>query len=199
VAFYFAGRTKTFSLKRANFLSGIVLIFAACLLLSLAWAGHAVAGVHDRALHLFVDVVHLLIGAIWPMGLIPLIWFLRHIETQQSAGVAESEIAVLRRSSRLSFIAVLLLVGTGTVNGWLMIGSWTALVTTLYGGLLLGKVFIVGVMIGLGAFNRCRLLPRIPNAPQTIRRLRQTVFAECCLILIVLVIVGIMGMTSPPS
>jgi putative copper export protein len=73
------------------------------------------------------------------------------------------------------------------------------MITTTYGRLLLSKVVVVGIMIGLGAFNRLYLLPRMQATPILFRTLRRTILAESGLALIVLFIVGTMGMTSPPS
>jgi len=111
----------------------------------------------------------------------------------------DREIKVLQRFSQISLGAVLVLVVTGAINSWLMLSSWEDLVTTAYGSLLLAKVSIVGTMIGLGAVNRLFLLPRLQAEPSLLRALRRTILAESALALAVLVIVGIMGMTSPPS
>jgi putative copper export protein len=55
------------------------------------------------------------------------------------------------------------------------------------------------MMIGLGALNRLYLLPRIESEAVLFRMLRKTVLAESGLAAIVLLIVGMMGMTAPPS
>jgi putative copper resistance protein D len=177
----------------------ILLIVSGALLVSLAWAGHAVAGVHDRFLHLGVDVLHLVTGAVWPIGLIPLALYLWHQNRSSSQSLHGGAIETVRRFSRASFRAVLILVVTGTVNGWLMIGSWLALVTTAYGELLLAKVALVGIMIGFGAVNRMKLLPCLSSEPDSFPALRKNVLVESLLAVVVLVIVGMMGMTSPPS
>jgi putative copper export protein len=54
-------------------------------------------------------------------------------------------------------------------------------------------------MVGLGALNRLHLLPQIQATPIMFQTLRRTILAESCLALVILIIVGIMGMTSPPS
>jgi putative copper resistance protein D len=199
VALYFVSRGKSASLTRPSFLHWLVLGISGVLLISLAWAGHAAAGIHHHGLHLLADTLHLLIGSVWPMGLIPLACFLWHLDRRQQPLSADREIQALQRFSQMSLIAVLILVATGFINGWLMVGSWEALVTTTYGRLLLGKVLVVAIMIGLGAFNRLCLLPQIQAAPVKFQTLRGTILAESGLALVVLMIVGMMGMTSPPS
>ena len=199
VALYFVSRTKSASRPRPSFLNWLVLGISGVLLISLAWAGHAAAGIHHHGLHLLADTLHLLIGSIWPMGLIPLASFLRHLDRRRQTLSADCEIKALQRFSNMSLGAVLILVATGFINGWLMVGSWEALVTTTYGRLLLGKVLVVAIMIGLGAFNRLCLLPHLQAAPVKFQTLRRTILAESGLALVVLMIVGMMGMTSPPS
>jgi putative copper resistance protein D len=177
----------------------IALVLGGSLLVTLAWAGHAASGIHDGTLHLFADMLHLLIGAIWPMGLIPMGGFLWHLHRANRPALAEGEIAALQRFSQTSLVAVLAIVATGFINGWLMMGSWTALATTPYGQLLLLKIAVVALMIAVGGFNRFYVLPRLPADPNSLQRLRRTIIAESALAASVLLIVGIMGMTAPPS
>lgn len=199
VVLCFVRRSRKVLPSNASLLHWLVLAISAVLLVSVAWAGHAAAGIHHRFLHLLADTLHLLIGAIWPMGLIPLTCFLRHIDSENQIVPVDREIKVLQRFSQTSLMAVLMLLATGFINSWLMIGSWEGFVTTTYGKLLLGKVFLVGIMIGLGACNRLCLLPRMQENPITFQTLRKTILAESGLALVVLLIVGVMGMTSPPS
>ena len=62
----------------------------------------------------------------------------------------ETALAVIRRFSQTSLAVIFILVATGLVNGWLLVGSWPALFETVYGRLLLVKVTLTGLMIGLG-------------------------------------------------
>jgi putative copper resistance protein D len=199
LVFFFVSRRKTFLLPGPSLLNWFVPALSGVLLITLAWAGHAAAGIHYQALHLLADILHLVIGSIWPAGLIPLAGFLWQSDRRKQTLPADWEIKALQRFSQISLIAVLTLLVTGLINGWLMVGSWEALVTTIYGRLLLGKVFVVGIMVGLGALNRLHLLPQIQAAPIMFQTLRRTILAESCLALVILIIVGIMGMTSPPS
>jgi putative copper export protein len=168
------------------------------LLVSLAWAGHAAAGINDRATHLLADTLHLLLGAVWPVGLVPFALFLR----QAAAWPRDVALAVTRRFSQTSFAVVFLLGATGLINGWLLVGSWSALVGTGYGRWLLAKVAVTLLMIGLGAWNRFVRLPQLAVAPEGASRyslLFRNVVIETALAGIVLLIVGVMGMTPPPQ
>jgi len=198
IALFFVSRREPSSTVAALRGAWLVLVPGVLLLATLAWAGHSGSGNHFHVLHLAVDVLHLLTGAVWPVGLIPLGLFLRHFRAPVPATGDDLAVRVLQRFSRASLIAVLLIVGSGIINGWLMIGSWTALVTTTYGELLLMKVLVVFLMIGLGAVNRLHLLPRLAENAAVWTALRRTVAVESCLAAVVILIVAMMGLTAPP-
>ncbi len=190
VALYCVSTRRTLQVPGPAFLNWLVVVVSGCLLITLAWAGHRVAGFHHELLLLLADTPHLLIGAVWPMGLIPMAYFLWFIHNESRLLPAGEEIEALERFSQSSLIAVLLLVVTGSVSGWLLLGSWGNLLTTPYGRLLLSKLAVVAVMIGMGAVNRFLLLPRIHDGSAMFRTLRTTIVAESCLGMVVLFIVG---------
>jgi putative copper resistance protein D len=198
-AFHLMSRRKVVQSLKPSFLDWLSLVISSVLLVSLAWAGHATSGIRFHALHLIADALHLLIGAVWPVGLVPLFCFLRHIYRGDIIVPVDHEIRILQGFSQISLMAVLSIVATGTINGWLMVGSWGALVTTPYGRLLLGKILIVGMMVFLGAVNRFLILPRLKTGPALFQTLRRMILVESGLALIVLLIVGVMGTTAPPS
>ena len=196
LALLYETRHQHYFSSRFNWL---MLSLGSGLLISLAWAGHAVSGLHFQVLHLLADALHLELGAIWPMGLIPVLLFLGNLHGQEPARFIQEDLTTLKAFSNNSFRVVGLLVITGCVNAWLMMGSWEALVTTLYGNLLIGKIVLVGVMVGLGCYNRFVLIPQIHPTPGTFHQLRRTVLVESALMVAVLLLVGTMGMTTPPS
>jgi putative copper resistance protein D len=198
-ALIFLSRGKGLRAPGRSWLSQAVMAMSGMLLVTLAWAGHGASGVRFHDLHLGADVLHLATGAIWPMGLIPMAGFLWQLQRSGRELPRAGEIEALERFSRISLGAVVVIVLTGVINGWLMVGSWEALVTTTYGWLLVGKLALVGMMIGFGALNRLYLLPRIESETILFRMLQKTVLAESGLAAIVLLIVGMMGMTAPPS
>ena len=189
LALYWAARRKTLLPPRPSLLNWLVAVVSGCLLITLAGAGHVPAGIHHRILHFLADAPHLLVGAVWPVGLIPMACFLWHIN-RKNQPPADGEMETLQRFSQTSLIAVLILMVTGSINGWLMLGSWENLVATTSGRLLLGKILVVAIMIGIGAFNRLHLMPRIHDVPLMFRILGKTIVAESCLALVVLFIVG---------
>ena len=96
---------------------------------SLAWAGHGLTGEPMRW-HLFADLVHIVITGFWPVGLLPLVlmlWKLR--QAANWTPVAQ----IVRRFSVMSLTSVALLLITGLVNGWVLVGSFSDLFSTTYG------------------------------------------------------------------
>jgi len=192
---------------RRNFLScekslwlWIAIGLSLLLLISLAWAGHAASGTHDRTWHIGIDVFHLAIASVWPIGLIPLAVFLWTLPEFLPASELKYVILSLSRFSNTSVVAVTLLFLTGLTNAWFFIPSISALFTSTYGKLLLGKVILFSIMVGLGALNRFWHLPELEAVGSRISfiRLRKVVLIESMLGVIVLLIVGLMGMTAPP-
>jgi copper resistance protein D len=70
-----------------------------------------------------------------------------------------------RRFSTLGIVSVGVLVATGIINSWVLVGSVPALVGTDYGRLLLVKVALFFVMMAIAGVNRLRLTPRLVQAP----------------------------------
>ncbi len=126
---------------------GAVLSGAAALAATWSIAGHSAVG-RQAAVALPVDVVHLVAMGVWLGGLVALCGVL----------LRSDDVPAMRSAvpsfSRAALICVALLVVTGGYQGWRQVGSPTALTTTSYGWLLLGKVLLVIFLVGLGAASR---------------------------------------------
>ena len=162
---------------------------AAALLGSLAWAGHAAAG--GSRFFALADGVHLLAAGIWPASLLPLALFLASASDVAAIGA-------VRRFSAISLVTVALLAATGSINAWHLVGGWSALATTGYGQLLVGKVALFAAMVAIGARNLLALKPRLPE-PSARISLRRNVLIELALGTAVVVIVAVLGMLPPPA
>ncbi len=112
---------------------------------ALAIAAPSVIG-HTRAyepvpLLVVTDVLHLAAGSVWLGGLVGLALTLPSL-----AGRARDAAEVLARFSAVAAGVLGLLVVSGTLLGWRIIGSWSGLFGTTYGRLLLIKVGVVGLV-----------------------------------------------------
>ena len=182
-------------------------LFAACLVGTLALAGHAAANLDSDStgiIHLISDILHLVAAAAWVGALVPLAVLLGAAwRNRDEPSVAMAREATLRFST-LGIVSVGTLVATGVVNSWVLAGSVHALVGTDYGRLLLVKVALFLVMLSIAAFNRLRLTPRLVQQLDTagshdaLLRLRNNSLIEATVGAIIVAIVGVLG-TLPPG
>jgi copper resistance protein D len=192
---------------RQNFLPSILASLSITELFSLAWAGHATASTgHLALIHLLADGFHLLALAFWPGTLAPLAAFLLMILKSRQAEAIALAPPVIRRFSASSLIAVPFLALTGLLNSIFMVGSFPALLTSAYGQILISKLILFVAMIGFGAWNLLFLKSRIGLGLPTVRleeksaldRLLRNVLCEIGLGILVVLIVGLLGITPPP-
>jgi putative copper resistance protein D len=165
---------------------------------SLAWSGHGAAtpgAIGD--LQLASDIVHLVAAGVWLGGLLPFIIAL--------VGLTRGEEleTITRRFSTLAFTSVLLVMATGIVNGWLLVGTVSALAATLYGNLLLAKIGLFVLMLAFAAVNRLVLTPQLAAESRVSSRARSrlAIHSACELALgaAILVLVGVLGTLAPPA
>jgi putative copper resistance protein D len=183
---------------------GLALAMSLGLTAALAWTGHAgsTAGAMG-ILHLTADTLHLVAAAIWIGGLVSLVLLLSVSRNDQTdAGVSFARDAT-QRFSIMGVAIVVVILATGIVNGWILVGSWHALIATVYGQLLILKMALFAVMLLIAAANRFWLMPRLVlrsgSEPQleVVRRLACNSMIEIALALMILAIVGMLGTLHP--
>jgi putative copper resistance protein D len=102
-------------------------------------------------------------------------------------------------------ISVALLIVTGIVNSWILVGpaNFLSLPASLYGRLLLIKLLLFAGMLGLAALNRFRLTPAIKGSLATgqsaaaVRSMSYSVAVEAILAVAVLMLVAWIGTLDP--
>ena len=183
----------------------VVLVFSAGLLVSAAAAGHG--AMDDGAaglVHFTSHTLHLMAGAAWIGGLVPLSWVLRQAASTASAAATAVAVRCLVRFSSIGLVAVATLVLTGLVNAAFLVGDLEAAWTSDYGRVLLLKVALVAAMIATAALNRLRWLPGLDPArmgPETAAALAavfRNVVVEQGLALMVLAAAALLGTLAPP-
>lgn len=174
---------------------------------SFAWMGHGAAteGAVGMA-HLASDMVHSLAGAAWIGALVGFSALLR--PARPSLGESRAIFNALHGFSGFGSALVGLLIATGAVNSWFLVGpeDIDGLWTTPYGRLLSAKLALFMGMLGLAAANRWRLTPALARAVSTggdpsraLKALRQSVIFETALAGVVLALVAWLGTMAPPS
>ncbi len=172
-----------------------------CLLGSLAWAGH---GQESSHWHLLADILHLLGAGVWPAGLLPLFLLLRKSRKLANTQDWLAMAVLVRRFSAISLVTVLLLVVTGLVNSWFLVGSFSNLVGQPYGRWLLAKVILFCIALAIAAVNLLRLKPRLlaeclqpEGARATAKQLQTNVQFELFLGMAIVVVVAVLGILPP--
>ena len=201
-------RAQSRPTRPSRALEAATCLLAAALLASVTWTGHA--GAMSGAAFpwtLIADSIHLLAGTVWPAGLFFFSWILTSGLVRENPTAAPAVIAIARRFSVVSLVAVLVLAFSGTVEACFIVRSFRALATTPYGRVLCLKLIVFIVMLALAAWNRCRLLPQLtparnetePKRTLTIlRQLRRFVRIEWALAAGIIAIVALLGTLAPP-
>jgi copper transport protein len=180
---------------------------AAGLSLAPALAGHA--STQGEVLVLVPSVVaHVLAASVWLGGLVALAVLVPRATAPLLLPASGTRLlaAVLTRFSPLALGAVLALQLTGTVQSILYLRSLGDLLHDGFGRAVLIKVVLVLGLVGLGAVNRRRALPRLRRlaregggAGGAGALLRRTVRLEIGLLLAVLAVTGALTGLAPPS
>jgi copper resistance protein D len=172
----------------------VAALLSGALLASVAGTGHTMlSDGADHTLHVLADALHLLAAGAWLGGLICLGFVMA-----KNAGDVR---VVLIRFSGMGTIAVAVLVGSGLINTWYLVGSVSNLVGTTYGQLLMLKLAVFVAMLALAAANKFWLVPALSSgaddAEAATMRLRRHVFAEQVLGGVVILIVSVLGTLEP--
>ena len=171
---------------------------------SFAWTGHGAATEGPGGpIHLVANIIHAVAAALWLGALAALTALLL-----RRAGPDLAIHRALHGFAGLGTLAVLLLVLTGLVNSWFLIGPErvASIAGNLYGQLLVAKLVLFGLMLALAASNRFRLTPTLGSALETgqpsvaaMSALRRSLLVETGLGLALIGVVAVMGTLPPPA
>jgi copper transport protein len=176
-----------------------------------AYSGHGYTGRWPQ-LGLFTDLAHLGGAALWLGGLVVLALVLRH--RPSSSSEADSTTDAAGRFSRLALPAIGLVVLSGVVQGWRQVGSWSALLHTTYGRLLVVKVLVVVAIVVVasaardavrdraapslrGGLRGARPVGQTEDLTTRLSELRQGVWVEGVLAIIVVLVTATLVVTPP--
>jgi copper transport protein len=178
---------------------------AAYLVVAPALCGHA-AVVSPVWLFAPLDAIHVAAASVWIGGVAALCIAAPAALTaagpqQRTAALAE----LLGRFSPLALGAVAVIAVTGVAQAVIAVRSVHALTTTTYGELVLLKTGLLGLLLGLAAINRERVIPALRRAlaahapaAQIERSWRRTSWAELAALATVLAVTAALVATSTP-
>jgi putative copper export protein len=173
----------------------IAAIFAAAAIIAEAWLGHggAMTGTTGTIL-LISSILHLSAGAAWLGSLPALFLMIALLPPNEAASLA-------RRYSPFGIACVLALIASAIVQFTYLIGSPSALFTSLYGRVALTKILLLAALILLAALNRYRLAPALPDPaqPNARTKLLTSIGTEIALGLTALLAAGLLLNLAPPT
>lgn len=177
-------------------------------IVTLVWTGHAGATEGSFGdLHRVSDSIHMLAAAVWVGGIAAFAMLLFHPLAEHP----DTDLALAHRAldqfATVGTICVLLLVGTGILNGIIIAGlpPLDQLTGSIYARLLAIKLALFGAMLALAATNRWRLTPALRagaetgNVVQALKALRRSLVAEGGAALAILALVAWLGTLEPPG
>jgi copper transport protein len=154
------------------------------------------------------DLLHVAAGALWSGGLLGLVVALagrsdsgrREDDEKPDAVPVRSLAGMVAAFSSTAAVLVAVLTVCGVVLGWRIVGSWSALVSTTYGWLLVTKIALAALAVAFAAWNRFGLIPRLrsdADAPSALARLHRSVRVEGVVLAVVLLVTGFLVSKVP--
>jgi len=193
------------ALKAGRLSWGVSVAAGLVIAASFAWTGHGAATEGPGApYHLTADIIHTVAAALW-LGALAVLTVLLVRRTRSD------DLAIhgaLHGFSGLGTLAVALLVLTGLVNSWFLVGPAHVadLGASLYGRLLIVKLVLFVLMLAMAAANRFRLTPMLGSVlasgedpRRAVSILRRSVIVETLVGAVLLAVVAVMGTLAPPS
>ena len=187
---------------------GLAALAGAVICASFAWMGHGAASPGGAGLlHTASDILHTLGAGVWVGALVAFL-ILLVTDGRQPAEARPTLHAALHGFSGIGCALVAVLVATGLVNSWFVVGldGLPGLLTTPYGQLLALKLALFLAMLAFAAANRFHLTPRLgealaANSPTVpaIDALRRSLVLETGLSMTVVALVAWFGMLAPPA
>lgn len=192
-------------IKPGRILWGLTVAAGLIVAASFAWTGHGAATEGSGGLlHLVADIVHAVAAALWLGALTALTILLLRRAGPDDLAIHRA----LHGFAGLGTLAVGLLVLTGLVNSWFLVGPSRVggLGANVYGQFLIAKLVLFALMLVMAAGNRFRLTPVLgsvlaagEDSRRALQRLRRSVMGETLIGAVLLAIVAVMGTLAPPS
>lgn len=158
---------------------------------SFAWVGH-VYGLTPNAAPPLLLALHLLCAAFWLGALAPL-WII-------AGGGSEPQIAAAAaRFGKLALRIVALLVAAGASLLWMLIAAAGQFWRSDYGYMMATKLLAVGCILGLAAWNKLSLTPKLlSRAPGAVASFRRSLLGEIFFAALILMITAALTTLSGP-
>jgi copper transport protein len=170
--------------------SECALAIVPAVLLTSALTSHGAALASGVASGIVIDWLHIVGATAWVGGLLALITLLPALRRSDDSGVTLERL--VSRFGRLALVAATVVLLSGVWQGALEVGSWDALLATLYGQLLLIKVGLLLGMLLLAGVNEWHV-----RASGTLASFGRGVRVELALGVVVFAVAAMLSGTPP--
>lgn len=145
-----------------------------------------------------MDFLHGVGAALWFGGLIALVLYFRRAFVTREDAVEAGR--VLAQFSTWALYSVIMLAFSGITIAVMVKDDAFSPTESPFAKALSVKLLIVIIPIALAAYNRFRLMPQLkadPQSPEAWTILRKTVFGELIAIIAILIVTGVLVLSSP--
>lgn len=161
-------------------------------LLATSMGSHAAADKDLTFLSIALDAMHLAMAAVWIGGVVA---FLHVVWGKSPRELGD----LVHRFTPLAVASVVVLLATGTYASLRHIPRVSALWDDPYGRLVSMKVILLLGLVGIGAYNKEVMGPRLREGTGSPRFFRRVLQAEAVLMVLILGAAGILASTPPPD
>jgi copper transport protein len=189
----------THSRSRATWWQLVLIVGLVAVGIASAYGGHGATG-RWHYLGVFLTMLHVSSMAVWIGGLVMLL-----------ISFADAQREGVERFSSLAFLAVIVVVVSGTIQGFRQVGSLDALTGTSYGKLLIWKLIAVAAVIAVASVARASTHGRVvltrPRVGASVGaaaatgfdrpRLRRAITIESILAVAVIVVTSLLMAANP--
>ncbi len=174
--------------------SPLAIVGATLLLCSELFLGHT-ASVQPRFVTAISDFVHLATASVWCAGA----WLLFMTLVRRKAnGISISSRVLAAKFSSLATVSVITVSITGVILSYLILDGFGGIFSTQFGKFLIVKLFLVAILIALGAYNRWRLVPQLQTDQESFtNQFRLTMLAESVVFLAIVLVTALLVASSP--
>ncbi|MGA7384240.1 MAG: CopD family protein, partial [Methylocella sp.] len=190
-----------FTVKKTN-ISDVLLLAAALVaalgLATVPFASHPTT-LDERVLGLCAAILHRLALSLWLGGLPTLILLIGTGPVPN--GTQRLATVVLRRFSRVASVAMGIILVTGGMLTWFLVGNFPGMIGTEYGRLLTLKLTLLGGVLFIASGLQRHLLPMLEAKPSdpTFRSYANRVKLETVLAVLIVVVASDMASLAPPE
>jgi putative copper export protein len=162
-----------------------------------ALSGHSAGTDRLHILAVGADALHVIAAGVW-LGTLGALVIAVRVAVGRGASASDVLSGAVAPFSVLALWSAGTVVGTGLFATWLHVGSWSGLLGSSYGRVLLLKVALMGMAVSVGAYNWKRVTPRLASPEGSKTFLTASAPSELSVGLLILLVTAILVVMPHP-